>query len=158
MQFYLLISVKSREVGLQNFSIIMQGGISDFHIPFDNFIAFWNLDFWQVTHTFECTRWLRFFPVTVGPVVITQLIYSTSNHSIHECQKIHGWVTVGLFNAGDQCLTYCLATSRSFGFTCGNFYRDTIQCPKKEKGQFTIFQIIEHHTLLKHVTALKLMK
>ena len=32
-----------------------------------------------------------------------------------------------------------------------------IQCPKKVKGQFTIFQIIEHHTSLKDVTALKLM-
>ena len=27
--------------------------------------------------------------------------------------------------------------------------------PKKVKGQFTIFQIIEHHTFLKDVTALK---
>ena len=32
-----------------------------------------------------------------------------------------------------------------------------IQCPKKVKGQLTIFQIIEHHTSLKDVTALKLM-
>ena len=32
-----------------------------------------------------------------------------------------------------------------------------MQCPKKVKGQFTIFQIIEHHTSLKDVTALKLM-
>ena len=33
----------------------------------------------------------------------------------------------------------------------------TIQCPKKVEGQFTIFQIIEHHTSLKDVAALKLM-
>ena len=32
-----------------------------------------------------------------------------------------------------------------------------IQCPKKVKGRFTIFQIIEHHTSLKDVKALKLM-
>ena len=32
-----------------------------------------------------------------------------------------------------------------------------VQCPKKVKGQFTFFQIIERQTSLKDVTALKLM-
>ena len=35
-------------------------------------------------------------------------------------------------------------------------YND-VQCPKKVKGQFTIFQIIENHTSPKDVTALKLI-
>ena len=44
------------------------------------------------------------------------------------------------------------------GLDQGNLHGLThIQCPKKVKGQFTIFQIIEHHASLKDVTVLKLI-
>ena len=42
-------------------------------------------------------------------------------------------------------------------WTNANIKGHKIQCPKKVKGQFTIFQIIEHHTSLNDVTALKLI-